>query len=238
MLLDANQLCFAYGERAILQNACIAVEQGEIHVLLGPTGCGKSTLLKLLGSFLTPLSGRISVEGKPVYAPDKDRLMIFQSFDQFFPWLNLEQNLCFALHQALPALKQKARHELAQACLQKMCLQDALTLYPRELSGGMRQRAALAKALALKPKLLLLDEPFSSLDASSRRDAHEVLLHFHQDEGISMLMVTHDLEEAAALAKRITLWNLEAKQPGQPLLAHSSGLHHQLQAYFGKQINA
>ncbi|NCB05161.1 MAG: ABC transporter ATP-binding protein, partial [Clostridia bacterium] len=147
MLLHAEQICFAYGEREVLQNAELSVREGEIHALIGPTGCGKTTLLHIVAGFLPPSSGTVWFGGKPVLLPSRERWMIFQSFDQLFPWMTLEQNLRYAQRRAQPGKTRASCARDTKEALGLMGLSNCVSLYPRQLSGGMRQRAALARAL-------------------------------------------------------------------------------------------
>lgn len=231
MLLHAERICFAYGQRDVLRNAELSVREGEIHALIGPTGCGKTTLLHIIAGFLSPSSGTVWFEGKPVLSPSRERWMIFQSFDQLFPWMTLEKNLRYAQKRALPEKSRVSCARDAKEALGLMELSSCASLYPRQLSGGMRQRAALARALTLRPRLLLLDEPFSSLDASSRREAQHALQVYHENEKTAMLMVTHDLDEAAALADRATVWG--EKGPSATLDLTGDALLQALKAYYG-----
>lgn len=178
-------------------------------MIAGRSGCGKTTLLRILAGFLPPDQGRITLDGEPSPRPDQDKLMVFQSFDQLFPWFTLRGNIQYALKKARPALKKHETRELAIGCLHEMGLQDAQEKYPYQLSGGMKQRGALARAMALSPKVLLLDEPFSSLDVHSRENAHQSLQTLKEATGAAVVLVTHDLQDAAALATRIAVLQAE-----------------------------
>ncbi len=210
MTLAAQGLCKSFGEQCVLRDVSLTVESGGFLAILGRSGCGKTTLLRLLGGFLPPDSGRVLLDGKPVTAPGKDLLMVFQGFDQLFPWQTLLQNLVFALAKTRPELSKKEARELASRCLGEMGLKSAQDKYPHQLSGGMKQRGVLARAMALAPKVLLMDEPFSSLDVSLRESAHESLLTLRRLTGAAVVFVTHDIGEALHLAPEIALMKPES----------------------------
>lgn len=210
MTLAAQHLCKSFGEQCVLRDVSLTVDSGGFLAILGRSGCGKTTLLRLLGGFLPPDSGRVLLDGKPVTAPGKDLLTVFQGFDQLFPWQTLLQNLIFALTKTRPALSKKEARELASQCLGEMDLISAQDKYPHQLSGGMKQRGVLARAMALAPKVLLMDEPFSSLDVSLRENAHESLLTLRRLTGAAVIFVTHDIGEALHLAPEIALMKPES----------------------------
>ncbi|HPJ01785.1 MAG TPA: ATP-binding cassette domain-containing protein [Candidatus Limiplasma sp.] len=209
MILAAEHLYQSFDGQPVLKDLSFTVESGETLVIAGRSGCGKTTLLRILAGFLPPDQGRITLDGEPSPRPDQDKLMVFQSFDQLFPWFTLRGNIQYALKKARPALKKHETRELAIGCLHEMGLQDAQEKYPYQLSGGMKQRGALARAMALSPKVLLLDEPFSSLDVHSRENAHQSLQTLKEATGAAVVLVTHDLQDAAALATRIAVLQAE-----------------------------
>jgi NitT/TauT family transport system ATP-binding protein len=183
---------------------------GERFVILGPSGCGKSTVLKALAGFMRPVEGEILLKGKPVAAPGPDRMMVFQEFDQLLPWKTVRQNVMFPLRQnGVPRAEAAAR---ALACIAKVKLSDFLDAYPHMLSGGMKQRCAIARAMAMRPDVLLMDEPYASLDALTRRRMQDELLQLWSDIRFTLVFVTHSIEEAVILGSRILVLS---SHPGQ-----------------------
>lgn len=211
MTLSCRGLSKSFGEQRVLENVSLSVDGGDFLAVLGRSGCGKTTLLRLLGGFLKPDSGDILLDGTPVTAPGINAWMVFQDFKQLFPWLTLSRNILFALKRARPEMGKKEARALAQRCLEEMDLRDAADKYPRALSGGMAQRGAFARAMALAPKVLLLDEPFSSLDVHSRENARNALLKLRDLTGAAVVFVTHDIGEAAALARRVAVMTPESR---------------------------
>jgi NitT/TauT family transport system ATP-binding protein len=185
-----------------VHNASLHVAPREFVCVVGPSGCGKSTLLNLVAGFVRPTSGRVLFEGREVVEPGPERAVVFQD-PTLFPWLNVRQNVEFGLASA--AVPREQRQARAAECLRLVGLTDCDDLYPHALSGGMRQRAALARVLALDPKALLMDEPFGALDANSRERLQDELLRLWQHHPRTVMFVTHSVEEAAYLADRIIL---------------------------------
>jgi sulfonate transport system ATP-binding protein len=180
-----------------LERIDLRVEPGEIVAIVGTTGCGKSTLLRLIGGLERP-GGRILIDGRPVEGPRLEVGFVFQE-PRLMPWLDVEANVAFGLGQ----LPKEERHARATAALAKVGLTQFAKAYPRALSGGMAQRTALARALVTEPEILLLDEPFSALDAFTRTKLQDHLVELWEAERRTFLLVTHDLEEAIALADRV-----------------------------------
>jgi len=208
--LEANALCKSFDGQPVLHDVSFSVQGGDTLAIVGRSGCGKTTLLRMLAGFLPPDSGSVLLDGQPSAAPAKDKLMVFQSFDQLFPWFTLRGNIQYALKKTRREMAKGEARDLAMRCLSEMGLKGAEEKYPYQLSGGMKQRGALARAMALSPKALLLDEPFSSLDIHSRENAHASLQTLKKATGAAVVLVTHDLQEAAALATRIALLKAEA----------------------------
>ena len=191
-----------------LENVCLTVEQEEFVVLVGPSGCGKSTLLNMVGGLLAPTTGRIVMEG---LAEDRDPSvgMVFQEVG-LFPWRTVESNIGFGLEES--GLPEAERRERVQRHIDLVGLSGFETSYPHQLSGGMRQRAGIARTLAIQPDLLLMDEPFSALDAQTRTLMQEELLRIWETHRLSTLYVTHNIQEAVYLAYRIAVLS---RRPGR-----------------------
>ncbi len=173
---------------------------GEFRVLLGPSGCGKSTILRLIAGLDFPDSGDVLVGGKPVMGPGKDRGMVFQKYTSF-PWLTVEQNVGYGLK--INGTPDAQREETVARLIQQVGLAGFEKSYPDTLSGGMQQRVAIARTLALRPSVILMDEPFGALDAQTRADMQELLLRIWDESAATILFVTHDVDEAVYLADRI-----------------------------------
>jgi NitT/TauT family transport system ATP-binding protein len=178
------------------------VQESERYVILGPSGCGKSTLLKAVGGFMAPVTGRIMIGGRPVTGPGPDRMMVFQEFEQLMPWKTVLQNVEFPMRATGKFSRMEAR-ERAIAMIDRVKLGRFRDVYPYMLSGGMKMRVALARALALEPSILLMDEPFAALDALTRREMQGELLGLWEQFRFTMLFVTHSIEEAILIGSRI-----------------------------------
>ena len=187
------------------------VHAGDRYVLLGPSGCGKSSLLKSIAGFLPPVTGSIRLGGRPIERPGSDRMMVFQEFDQLLPWKTVLGNVMFPLlvNRRMPRAAAR-RH--AQAMLGKVGLDGFEAAYPHMLSGGMKQRTAIARALAMEPAVLLMDEPFAALDALTRRNMQEELVALWDDVGFTVIFVTHSIEEALLIGNRVLVMS---PHPGQ-----------------------
>ena len=188
------------GPMLALQPTDVTVAPGEFVAILGPSGCGKSTLLRIVAGLDTPTSGRVTLDGAPVTGPGADRGMVFQSYT-LFPWLTVAQNIRFGLEErGLPEAEQRA---IAARLVARTGLTGFESHWPRQLSGGMQQRCALARALANDPEILLLDEPFGALDHQTRELMQELLLEIWEADRKTVLFVTHDIDEAIFLANRV-----------------------------------
>jgi NitT/TauT family transport system ATP-binding protein len=183
-----------------LQDINLTVAQGEFVCLLGPSGCGKSTLLNAIAGFSLPSSGTIKVDGKLVTAPGPDRGMVFQEY-ALFPWMTVAENVAFGLD--IKGLPRAAIREKVDALLAKLGLTDFAQRFPKDLSGGMRQRVAIARVLALDSPILLMDEPFGALDALTRRTLQDELLRIWAEFKKTIIFVTHSIEESIYLADRV-----------------------------------
>ncbi len=209
-LLKGDFLSFSYPGRGgpLLENLSLELGQGEILTLLGPSGCGKTTLLKLLSGFLRPDRGELRYRGSALKSPFPEGQMIFQDSAQLLPWLNVEDNILFPVQggcRGRRGRKDALRFRLDEV-LRSVGLSDFAHYHPARLSGGMKQRCALGRALMAEPEILFLDEPFGSLDAPSRGELQGLLLSLWKKKGFSMIFVTHDIAEALLLSDRILLF--------------------------------
>lgn len=189
-----------FGDLHVLDNVSLAVPQGQFGVIVGPTGCGKSTILRMVAGLEHPDSGKVLKDGRPVRGPGPDRMLIFQEH-ALFPWRTVAENVAFGLE--LVGVRPAERAARVAEMLARVGLQGFEDYYPHQLSGGMRQRAAIARALVMDPEVLLLDEPFGPLDAMTRLVMQNELLRLWEGSGKTVLMVTHDIEEAIYLADRL-----------------------------------
>lgn len=189
-------------EVVALQGIDLALERGQFTCLLGPSGCGKSTLLNAVAGFAPPSSGRILVDGRPVTGPGPQRGMVFQEY-ALFPWMTVEQNIRFGLE--IKRMRGPEIDRRVDELLRLLSLADFRARYPKDLSGGMRQRVAIARVLALDSPILLMDEPFGALDALTRRNLQDELLRLWAELKKTILFVTHSIEEAIYLADRIVV---------------------------------
>ncbi|MCH7336275.1 ABC transporter ATP-binding protein [Acinetobacter sp. NIPH 2699] len=180
----------------------IQVKAGEFLVIVGPSGCGKSTLLDLLAGLTTPSRGEITIDGKTITGPGLDRGIVFQQY-ALFPWLTALQNIEFGLEAK--GIAKAERRQTAQHFLQLVGLTDFGQHYPSELSGGMKQRVAIARSLAYNPDVLLMDEPFAALDAQTRETLQSELLRIWQQTGKTVIFITHSIDEAIYLGQRIAI---------------------------------
>jgi NitT/TauT family transport system ATP-binding protein len=200
---DVNKI-FQTADREVvaLKDINLEIPRGQFVCLLGPSGCGKSTLLNAVAGFSLPTSGSITVDGKPVSAPGPDRGMVFQEY-ALFPWMTVEQNIAFGLE--IKGMERSAIVERVAALLHKLGLYEFRSRFPKDLSGGMRQRVAIARVLALDSPVLLMDEPFGALDALTRRNLQDELLRIWAELNKTVIFVTHSIEEAIYLADRIVV---------------------------------
>ena len=187
------------GDVVALQDINLDIQRGEFICLLGPSGCGKSTLLNAVAGFALPSSGTISVDGKVVTAPGPDRGVVFQEY-ALFPWMTVEKNIAFGLE--IQRVSQDVIHDKVDRLLTKLQLSEFRDRYPKDLSGGMRQRVAIARVLALDSPVMLMDEPFGALDALTRRTLQDELLRIWQEFSKTIIFVTHSIEESVYLADR------------------------------------
>lgn len=183
---------------SVLENISLNVEQHEFICIVGASGCGKSTLLRVIAGLDTDYNGRVTLEGKRIIGPGLDRGIVFQEH-RLLPWLTVQENMEFALQQG----KKEDNNKLIAKNLELVGLSGFENAYPSQLSGGMAQRVAIARALINKPNILLLDEPFGALDALTRLKLQQEVLKIWEKEKTTMIMVTHDIEEAVYLGSRV-----------------------------------
>jgi NitT/TauT family transport system ATP-binding protein len=189
-------------ETSALVDINLLIEEGEFVCLLGPSGCGKSTLLKIIAGLIPATSGRITINGKPVSAPGPERAVVFQDY-ALFPWMTVRDNVEFGLEaRKLPLAE---RREASRRLLKVVGLSDFAERFPHQLSGGMKQRVSIARALAVDPSLLLMDEPFGALDAQTRQLLQDELLRIWREYRKTVVFVTHSIEEAIYLSDRIVV---------------------------------
>jgi NitT/TauT family transport system ATP-binding protein len=205
-LLDVGDVTLQYKTPRHLVTAtyCVdfSVHQGDRYVILGPSGCGKSTLLKAVGGFMRPVQGSIRIRGREIEAPGPDRMMVFQEFEQLLPWKTVYQNVLFPMKVTKKFAPAEAAAR-ADAVIEKVDLTKFRDIYPHMLSGGMKMRVAIARAMALEPDILLMDEPFAALDALTRRTMQQELLSLWHQLHFTALFVTHSIEEAIIIGSRI-----------------------------------
>ncbi len=210
-IIRLNEISLAFAQRGrdrqslkVLDGVTLSVRRGELVCIIGPSGCGKSTLLSILAGYIAPTSGEARVNGRPVERPGPDRVMVFQS-PTLFPWCTAEENVAFGLRLASNRRMVKDVDATVRRLLQLVGLVGFEHHYARELSGGMRQRVEIARALAVDPELLLMDEPFGALDALTRLGMQRELLRILSETGKTILFVTHDINEAVILSSRIVV---------------------------------
>jgi NitT/TauT family transport system ATP-binding protein len=191
-------------EERVLEGIALEIHRGEAFVLLGPSGCGKSTLLRLVAGFFPPTAGEILAGATPVRAPGRDRGMVFQSVDaSLFDWLNVVENIEFGLRMTGAPLQE--RRKTAQRLIGMVGLTGHERKFPRELSGGMKQRVQIARALSVDPAVLLMDEPFAALDAQTRKIMQREIVRIWTEVRKTIVYVTHDIREALLLGQRVAV---------------------------------
>lgn len=214
-LLEVDQVSLRYKTRDSLVTATyrvsLTVQKSDRFVILGPSGCGKSTLLKAIGGYLEPAEGQFRLNGSVIRRPGPDRVLVFQEFDQLLPWKTVKQNIMFAL-LASRRLGRREAEERALHYINLVNLTKFADSYPHTLSGGMKQRVAIARGMAMEPEILLMDEPFAALDALTRTKMQEELLQLWEQTRFTVLFVTHSIPEAIRIGNRILLLSAH---PGQ-----------------------
>jgi nitrate/nitrite transport system ATP-binding protein len=187
-----------------LGGVSLSIAEGEFVSVIGPSGCGKSTLLMMVTGLITATEGTIVLDGAPITGPGLDRGVVFQSY-ALLPWMTAAQNIAFALQCAGRGADSKERHEMALHLLRRVHLEDAAEKRPSQMSGGMRQRVGIARALAVDPKVLLLDEPLSALDFLTRQSLQMEILRLLEEDRKTVMLVTHDVDEALLLSDRVVV---------------------------------
>jgi len=194
----------ANGPMRVVDGIDLDIRQGEFVSIIGPSGCGKTTLLNIVGGFVKPTRGRVLLDDVPIEGPGPDRGVIFQEYG-IFPWLTVRGNIEFGLRLAAARVSGAQRTEIVDRYMALMGLADFADHHPKHLSGGMRQRLALARAYAVKPEFLLMDEPFGALDAQTRTAMQDLLLQVLATEGKTVMLITHSVDEAIYLSSRIVV---------------------------------
>ncbi len=202
MPLKIEGLSKKFRDRPILQDINLQVEDGEFLCIVGPSGCGKTTLLRIIAGLEKPTTGRILADGMPIKGPGADRGFVFQQYT-LFPWRTVLENVTFGLE--LKGLEEDEREKIAIDYLKLVGLEDFKDAYPYELSGGMKQRVAIVRALANNPRFLLMDEPFAALDIQTRNLLQRELLYIWEKTNETIIFVTHNVDEAVFLADRIVV---------------------------------
>lgn len=206
-------------ENVVIKNTNLEVKQGEFLCILGPSGCGKTTLIRCVAGF-EEFDGEISINGKKKVKPDTERTMVFQEFNQLLPWKTVEKNVWYPLK--LKGIKDKNElKKISDEYLEKVGLTDYRNYYPHQLSGGMKQRCAIARSLAVHPDIILMDEPFASLDAITRANLQDELLALTIEKNITVIFITHNINEALRLGTRIIVM---AKKGGEIIEDITPGL--------------
>ncbi|OIP72537.1 MAG: bacitracin ABC transporter ATP-binding protein [Oscillatoriales cyanobacterium CG2_30_44_21] len=192
------------GAYTVLQDVNLTVYEGEFICVIGHSGCGKSTLLNMVAGFNRPTSGEICLRSKPILRPGPDRMVVFQNYS-LLPWMTAFENVLLAVKQVYSDKSKEEKIKIAKDSLAMVGLTEAMDKKPKQLSGGMRQRVSIARALSIRPEVLILDEPFGALDVMTREELQEELLTIWSEHKVTALMITHEIDEALFLADRIVM---------------------------------
>jgi len=192
------------GGYTVLENVNLQVNQGEFICVIGHSGCGKSTLLNMVSGFATPTTGSVTVGGKRIKEPGPDRMVVFQNY-ALLPWLSVFDNVYLAVDTVNPNRPEQEKRAIVREHLAMVGLSEAEDKKPTQISGGMKQRVSIARALAIRPEVLILDEPFGALDAITKEELQEELLKIWNDHRCTVLMITHDIDEALFLADKLVM---------------------------------
>ena len=227
----ARQVQIAYQSRGsqftVIKNISFEVQSGEKFVIIGSSGCGKTTLLKAIAGFQEISSGELLVAGQPIQSPGRDRMVVFQDFEQLFPWKTVLENMVYAIQVTEKLRKPEAVHQ-ALMYLQLVSVDAAADCYPHQLSGGMKQRVAIARALSIKPQILLMDEPFSALDSILRTKLQWELNQIWERTQITLVLITHSIEEAIYLGHRVLVMSSTVPSTVETILdtSHLNDIDH------------
>ncbi|MCG6134604.1 MAG: nitrate ABC transporter ATP-binding protein [Nostoc sp. LLA-1] len=194
----------AEGPYTVIDGIDLKVQEGEFVCIIGHSGCGKSTLLNMISGFNTPTDGVVLLQDKPITEPGPDRMMVFQNYC-LLPWLSVFDNVYLAIDTVFPNKTKAEKRAIAREHLAMVGLTEAADKKPGQISGGMKQRVAIARALSIRPQVLILDEPFGALDAITKEELQEELLQIWQEHQVTVLMITHDIDEALFLADRLVM---------------------------------
>ncbi|MCC5650950.1 nitrate ABC transporter ATP-binding protein [Nostoc sp. XA013] len=192
------------GPYTVLDGVDLKVQEGEFVCIIGHSGCGKSTLLNMVSGFNTPTDGIVLLQDQPITEPGPDRMMVFQNYC-LLPWLSVFDNVYLAVDSVFPKKPQAEKRAIVREHLAMVGLTEAAEKKPNQLSGGMKQRVAIARALSIRPQVLILDEPFGALDAITKEELQEELLQIWREHQVTVLMITHDIDEALFLADRVVM---------------------------------
>jgi bicarbonate transport system ATP-binding protein len=192
------------GPFTVLEDVNLTVQEGEFICVIGHSGCGKSTLLNMVSGFAFPTDGEVRLQGKRITKPGPDRMVVFQNY-ALLPWRTAFENIYLAVHAVYPNKSQAEKRAIVRDNLAMVGLSEAADKKPPQLSGGMRQRVSIARALAIRPQVLILDEPFGALDAITKEELQEELLKIWNDHRCTVLMITHDIDEALFLSDRLVM---------------------------------
>src|ERR671932_48846 len=207
-MLRASHLAKTYGKGddavQAIGDVDLEVSENEFVCIVGPSGCGKTTLLKCMAGLLAPTGGELLLHDQRVDGPPERMALVFQEYSRsLFPWMNVRQNVAFPLRRK--RLEKREARKLVESAVESVDLTRFLDRYPWELSGGMQQRVAIARALAYQPEIMLMDEPFASVDAQTRADLEDLILQVRQEYGVTVVFVTHDIDESVYLSDRIAV---------------------------------
>ena len=204
-MLEVENLTHTYGDAPpVLSGIDLEVKPGELVSIVGPSGCGKSTLLRCIAGLQAPTGGQVRLDGKPVDQVPDNLAVVFQDYSRsLFPWMSVHDNVALPLRRR--GMNRTQRQETALKALESVGLPDAAAKYPWQLSGGMQQRVSIARALAYGPEFLIMDEPFGSVDAQTREDLEDLLLRVRGNSGMTILLVTHDIDESVYVGDRVVV---------------------------------
>ncbi len=213
MVIDGVSMAYSgvSGTFTALREVNLRIEPGEFISVIGPSGCGKTTLMNIIAGFLQPTAGRVLIDDREIHGPGPDRGVVFQQY-AVFPWLTVRENVEFGLRLRANRVPEAERKETVDRFIELVGLKDFQKSYPKELSGGMKQRVAIARSYAVNPEVLLMDEPFGALDAQTRQFMQESLLSILEKEKKTVVFITHGVEEAAFLSTRVVIM---ATRPGR-----------------------